>query len=187
MTRFSAVFLDRDGTLIRERGYLDDPAGVELVPGAAEAVAWLNALGIPAIMVTNQSGIGRGYFTEDDFYAVQAEVESQLARRGSALTDAYYCPHDPESDSCDCRKPGPGMYREAAEKHALLLDRSLYIGDRVSDVQPARRFGGTGVLVRTGHELEDPPPEGIAVADDVLHALRIALGEEGDRGGAAGS
>lgn len=187
MTRFSAVFLDRDGTLIRERGYLDDPSGVELVPGAAEAVAWLNALGIPAIMVTNQSGIGRGYFTEDDFYAVQAEVEAQLARRGSALTDAYYCPHDPESGSCDCRKPGPEMYREAAEKHALVLERSLYVGDRISDVEPALRFGGTGVLVRTGHELEDSPPDGIAVADDVLHALRIALGDAAGSGGATRS
>lgn len=179
MTRFSAAFLDRDGTIIRERGYLDDPGGVELVPGAAEAVARLNALGIPAILVTNQSGIGRGYFTEDDFYAVQAEVDAQLARRGAALTEVYYCPHDPETDECECRKPAPGMYREAAEKHALSLERSLFVGDRISDVEPALRFGGTGVLVRTGHDLEGDPPEGVAVADDVWHALRMTLdGEE---------
>lgn len=176
MTRYSAVFLDRDGTIIRERGYLDDPSGVELIPGAAESVARLNALGIPAIVVTNQSGIGRGYFTEDQFFAVQGEVEAQLARRGSAVTEVYYCPHDPEEESCDCRKPGPKMYREAAEKHGLVLERSLYVGDRISDVEPALRFRGRGILVRTGHDLSDEPPEGVDVAANLWEALQMALG-----------
>lgn len=178
MSRPSAAFLDRDGTVIRERGYLSDPAGVELLPGAAEAVARLNARAIPVILVTNQSGIGRGYFTEGEFGTVQDEMAAQLARRGSALTDVYYCPHDPDTTSCECRKPGPGMYREAAEEHVLSLDRALYVGDRVSDVEPALRFGGTGVLVRTGHPLEGDPPEGVAVAETLWHAVEMVLGGE---------
>lgn len=181
MTRFSAAFIDRDGTVIRERGYLDDPAGVELLPGAAEAVARLNALGIPAIMVTNQSGIGRGYFSEEDFFSVQREVEAQLARRGCALTAVYYCPHDPDDEGCECRKPGPEMYREAAERFGVELDRALYVGDRVSDVEPALRFGGTGVLVRTGHDVEEDPPDGVVVAANLWTALEVVL-DGGPRG-----
>ena len=90
-----AVFLDRDGTLIEDPGYLSNPADVVLLPGAADAVRALNEAGIPAILITNQSGIGRGYYSEADFQAVQAELERQLSAHGARLDDVYFCPHDP--------------------------------------------------------------------------------------------
>lgn len=181
--RYPAAFLDRDGTVVRDPGYLDDPAEVELVPGAAEAVARLNAAAIPAVLVTNQSGIGRGLYTEEDFRAVQREVERQLALRGCALDAVYHCPHDPD-EGCGCRKPALGMYREAAERYGIQLSGCLYVGDKVSDVLPAVDTGGTGILVRTGAEFEESEvPEGCRVADHLYAAVEMALeGEdEGER------
>lgn len=183
--RYSAAFLDRDGTLVRDPGYLDDPSQVELVEGAAGAVAQLNARGIPVVVVTNQSGIGRGYYSEDDFRAVQREVERRLARYGCALDAVYYCPHAPE-ESCGCRKPELGLYREAAERFGISLAHGLYVGDKVTDVIPAARTGGTGFLVRTGagEEAEtERLPEGCRVADSLSEAVDRALGGATEPGG----
>lgn len=183
--RYSAAFLDRDGTLIRDPGYVDDPADVELVPGAAEAVSLLNARRIPVVVVTNQSGIGRGYYTEEDFRRVQEEVERQLAMRGAAVDDVLHCPHHPEREPrCDCRKPGLGMYREAAERHSIDLAGALFVGDKVSDVVPGLESGGTAYLLGTGQATsEDEVPEGCSVADDVRAAVRSALGLDEERTG----
>lgn len=147
MSAFEAVFVDRDGTLIDDPGYLSDPRAVALRPGAAEAVARLNEAGIPVIVVTNQSGIGRGYYTDSDFRAVQMEVERQLAARGARLDAVYYCPHDPESERCECRKPGGELFSRAAADFGVHLDRCLYIGDRVRDLTPGLRLGGAAILV----------------------------------------
>lgn len=176
--RYSAAFLDRDGTIIRDAGYVDDPADVELLPGAAEAIALLNARGIPVVVVTNQSGIGRGYYGEDDFRAVQEEMERRLALNGCALDAVEHCPHAPE-EPCGCRKPDLGMHRAAAERMGLSLGDALYVGDKVSDVEPADRTGGTGYLLRTGHEGTEEPPEGVRVVDDLLAAVADALGLDG--------
>lgn len=173
--RYSAAFLDRDGTIIRDAGYVDDPADVELLPGAADAVSLLNARGIPVVVVTNQSGIGRGYYGEDDFRAVQEEVERRLALHGCALDAVEHCPHAPE-EPCDCRKPDLGMHRAAAERMGFSLGDALYVGDKVSDVVPAARTGGTGYLLRTGHDGTEEPPDGVRVADDLLSAVVDALG-----------
>ncbi|HEX7239268.1 MAG TPA: HAD-IIIA family hydrolase, partial [Longimicrobiaceae bacterium] len=101
-----AVFLDRDGTVIHDAHYLADPEGVRLLPGAAEAVARLNRAGVPVVLVTNQSGIGRGLFSEADFRAVQDRVEALLAAGGARIDAVYHCPHAPDADPpCDCRKP----------------------------------------------------------------------------------
>ena len=180
--RYSAAFLDRDGTIIRDAGYVDDPADVELLPGAADAVSLLNARSVPVVVVTNQSGIGRGYYTEDDFRAVQEEVERRLAMRGCAVDAVEHCPHAPE-EPCGCRKPELGMHRAAADRMNLSLEDALYVGDKVSDVLPAVRTGGTGYLLRTGHEEDEEPPEGVRVADNLLAAVVDALeagGEAGD-------
>lgn len=182
--RYSAAFLDRDGTIIRDHGYVDDPADVELLPGAAEAVSLLNSRSIPVVVVTNQSGIGRGYYTEADFRTVQDAVERALAMAGSALDGVYHCAHAPE-EPCECRKPGLGMYREAAERLGIDLERALYVGDKVSDVRPALTTGGTGFLLRTG-QATDPAdvPDGVHVAAHLLDAVRRALElvpEEADR------
>lgn len=173
--RLSAAFLDRDGTLIRDTGYLSDPAGVELLPGAADAVRWLNRRGVPVVVVTNQSGIGRGYYDEGDFRAVQSEVERRLARRGARVDLARHCPHPPEA-GCECRKPGLGMHRRAARRLGVDLEHALYAGDRPSDVRPAARTGGTGLLLAS--EGAEAPPgldPGCVVAADLLSGLRTLL------------
>ncbi len=176
--RYSAAFLDRDGTLIVDRGYLGDPSGVELLPGAAQAVTLLNARAIPVYVVTNQSGIGRGRYTEEDFWAVHDEMERQLALRGAALDGVGFCPHDPRrAPACECRKPGLALYRELAEHRGISLADALFIGDRVRDVLPALRTGGTGFLVRSaGTEPGEEPPAGIRVAPDLWRAVSRALG-----------
>lgn len=180
--RYAAAFIDRDGTINRDAGYVDDPGDVEILPGSSEAIALLNARGIPVVVVTNQSGVGRGLYTEGDFEAVQGEVERQLALRGCALDAVYRCVHAP-SDGCDCRKPALGLYREAAEDLGIDLERSLYVGDKVSDVVPAVKLGGTGFLLRTGAVIEVDVPEGVHVADDLLTAVRRALEEPEEAGG----
>lgn len=173
--RYSAAFLDRDGTVIRDPGYVDDPADVEILPGSAEAISLLNARGIPVVMVTNQSGIGRGYYSEEDFRAVQDEVERQLALRGCALEAVFHCPHDPDI-GCACRKPGLGMHREASEQLGIDLSEALYVGDKVSDVLPAVKTGGAGYLLRTGQEVTVDVPDEIRIARDLLDAVQGALG-----------
>lgn len=149
MTR-PAAFLDRDGTLIVEREYLADPEGVELTPGAVAALRRLQQAGYALVLVTNQSGIGRGLYTLEDFRAVQARIEKQLAAEGITLDGVYFCPHHPDEE-CSCRKPGLALFRRAAEELDLDLGGSVFIGDRVRDVAPAAVLGGRAFLVGTGY------------------------------------
>jgi histidinol-phosphate phosphatase family protein len=143
-----AVFLDRDGTLIEDEHYISRPEQVVLRPGAAAAVKLLNDAGVPAIVITNQSGIGRGLLTQADYERVAARMGELLAEGGARIDASYYCPHNPESDGpCDCRKPGVALHEQAAREHDLDLARSAFIGDRLRDVEPSKRFGGTGILV----------------------------------------
>lgn len=156
-----AVFIDRDGTLIVDRHYIGHPEDVELLPGAAEAMARLNAAGIPVIVISNQSGIGRGIFDEASYERVRARFEQLLAAAGARVDATYICPHRPE-DRCECRKPGVKLYRQAAAEHGLDLARSWYIGDRFRDIAVARTLGGRGVLVPTS---ETPPADLVQAAD----------------------
>ena len=143
-----AAFLDRDGTLIVDEHYLADPARVRLRPGAARAVARLNAAGLPVVVVTNQSGIARGLLTEDDYARVHARLVALLAADGARVDATYHCPHHPDyGAACACRKPGLALFQQAASEHALDLARSAYVGDKLRDVLPAARTGGLGVLV----------------------------------------
>lgn len=180
--RYSAAFLDRDGTIIRDHDYVDDPADVELIPRSSEAIARLNARGIPVIVVTNQSGIGRGYYTEAQFRSVQEQLERELAVRGCAVDGVYFCPHDPDRDPpCECRKPGLGLYREAAERFGISLSEALYVGDKPSDVLPGVELGGDAYLVETGRALGDARlPEECARAADLWEAVEEALGAVAD-------
>jgi histidinol-phosphate phosphatase family protein len=171
----AAVFLDRVGTLIVDRHYLADPAGVELIPGAAAALARLNQAGIPVVQVTNQSGIGRGYLDEARYQAVHARLLELLAAEGARVEGEYHCPLAPgEPDPGQMRKPGSGMYRLAAREHGLALARCWYVGDRRRDVQPALELGGQGILV--------PGPESEPEAAGGLEGVRVAanLGEAVD-------
>ncbi len=160
----TAVFLDRDGTIIEDRHYLADPDGVELLPGAAEAISRINALLIPAIVVTSQSGINRGYFTMDQYLAVERRLDKVLAAHGARIDKSYVCPCGPDED-CECRKPRTGLFLKAAAEHPEIdLARSLYIGDRMRDIEPGITLGGQPVLV--------PSPE--TSAEDVEKAQAVA-------------
>ncbi|MCL6613779.1 MAG: HAD family hydrolase, partial [Firmicutes bacterium] len=135
-----AVFLDRDGTISEEIGYIRDPSQYRLLPGAAAAIRRLNERGIPAILVTNQSGPARGLYGEETILAVLEEMHRQLAKEGAHLDGVYYCPHLPDgivpayAVECNCRKPRPGMLLRAAEEHGLDLSHSFMVGDKVCDV-----------------------------------------------------
>lgn len=144
----SAVFFDRDGTLIRDVGYIKDPAQVTLVPQAASVVRAINYALWAAIIVTNQSGIARGLLTEADYLAVRARVDDLLAERGAYVEAHYHCPHHPDfTGPCMCRKPGTALYELAAAEHAIVLPDSVWVGDRWRDVAPALTFGGRGILI----------------------------------------
>jgi D-glycero-D-manno-heptose 1,7-bisphosphate phosphatase len=174
-----AVFLDRDGTIIEDRGYLRDPAAVTLIPGAADAIARLNQAGLLAVMATNQSGIARGLLGESDYLATQRQLETLLREHGARLDAHYFCPHLPElSGPCECRKPGPLLYRRAAEELDIELGASWWIGDRLRDILPARTFGGRGTLVLTGAGRQEAPEasaKGFEQAKDLAAAIGLIL------------
>lgn len=166
------AFLDRDGTLIRDTGYVGDPDDVELLPGAAEAVRRLNEAAVPVVIVTNQSGIGRGYFDEAAFRAVQARMESLLADDGARIDGTFYCPHAPDDD-CECRKPGLGLYALAAVTLGVETSGGLYVGDRMRDVLPALALGGVGMLVAgEGGEYDGPVGPSVVRVPDFLTGVR---------------
>lgn len=171
MSGRAAVFLDRDGTLIAEREYLSDPGGVVFLPGAVAALAVLQQSGFALVLVTNQSGIGRGRYGVTAFQAVQERIERELAAAGIRLDGVYYCPHAPE-DGCDCRKPGLALFLRAANELGVDLPASVWIGDRLRDVEPAAAFGGRAILVRTGYGDQEAvrAAAGVEVAADLAGA-----------------
>lgn len=145
------ILLDRDGTLIVEKHYLSDPAQVALVPGAGEALAAVRQAGLKLFVVTNQSGIGRGYYGEEDFQAVQARLGQLLAAYGVALEGVAHCPHDP-AEYCSCRKPGPGLWQTLSAVHGLKPEETAMVGDNASDVAFGLTCGlAESILVLTGH------------------------------------
>lgn len=146
-----AVFLDRDGTIVEDPGFLHEPGKVKLLPGAAEAVRRLNQRGFLVITVSNQSGIARGRYTVADYSAVQRRMAELLEGHGAHLDGTYFCPHHPQlTGPCECRKPGSKLFLEAQQALDIDFGRSWWVGDRLSDVQPALSLGGHGILVATG-------------------------------------
>lgn len=181
MSARPAVFLDRDGTVIVERSYLDDPDDVHLVPGVVDAMRRLREAGFVLVIVTNQSGIARGLYTLSDYEAVAARLEELLRAQGVAPDATRYCPHHPDrTGPCDCRKPGTGMHRSAAEELGIDLQTSYYVGDKRTDVLPARSLGGQGILVRTGYgdEQEDEVSDDVWVVDHLAAAADAILDGE---------
>jgi len=174
------LFIDRDGTLIEERNYLSDPEQVALIPGAAEAVRRAREAGWLVVTLTNQSGVGRGYFTLEDVERVNRRIEQLLAREGAGLDGIFVCPHAPEED-CPCRKPRPGLVEEAARQLPVDLARSWMVGDKAADVELARNAGLRGALVLTGYGAEAAKEAGgLAefVASDLGEAVRRILGAD---------
>ena len=168
-----AAFLDRDGTVVQEAHYLSDPDQVSLISGTVQALERIRAAGYAVVLVTNQSGIARGLYSEADYHAVAARLDEILGNAGVPPDGTYYCPHHPDHSSpCDCRKPGTGLYEGAARELGLDLAASWYVGDKVTDVLPATALGGRGILVRTGYgrEHEDRLPAPMAVVDDLTAA-----------------
>jgi len=173
-----AVFVDRDGTILVERHYLADPAGVALIPGVPDALHALAEAGYLLVTVTNQSGIARGRYTEDDYHAVAARLIDVLAKGGVTIDRTEYCPHHPaETGPCGCRKPATGMYVRAAGDLGIDLEASYYVGDKATDVIPAVELEGQGILVRTGYgqEHEASVPAGTWVVDDLRAAADMIL------------
>jgi histidinol-phosphate phosphatase family protein len=145
----SAVFLDRDGTLIVDRGYLRDPEGIEFLPGALEALASFQRTGLALVVVSNQSGVGRGLITAEEAGRVDERFLNLLTKAGIRLDGVYYCPHAPDA-GCDCRKPLPGMIITAAKKLSLDLGSSVMVGDKPSDVLAGQAAGCRAVLFAAG-------------------------------------
>ena len=174
--------MDRDGTINEEVEYLSRPGDVRLIPGAAEAIRLLNEAGVPAIVVTNQAGVGRGYLSEAEVAEIHNELARQLADQGAHLDAIYHCPHRPD-DGCDCRKPKPGMLEKAARDFGLALKRCFVMGDKVSDLEAGDRVGCRTVLVLTGYGVESREKfrnygfEPDFVAEDLLGAVKWVLGE----------
>ena len=145
-----AVFLDRDGTISEELGYVNHIDRFQIFPYAAEAIQQLNQAEIPVIVVTNQSGIARKIFPESLVYEVHKKMVAELAAGGAWIDGIYFCPHKSE-DVCECRKPHPGMLEQAAREHGLDLGASWVVGDRYADLEMAHTAGARGILVMTGY------------------------------------
>ena len=145
-----AVFLDRDGTIAEEVGYLNHASRFRMFPFAGAAIRKLNDAGLPAIVITNQSGVGRGYFPESLVHEVHEQMAQKLSAAGARVDAIYYCPHT-SAEGCDCRKPRTGMLERSAAEHALDLKRSFVVGDRHGDVVLAHNAGARSILVRTGY------------------------------------
>jgi histidinol-phosphate phosphatase family protein len=148
-----AVFLDRDGVILEERGYLAKPDEVTLLDGAAEAIRMMAGLGLKVVVVTNQSGIGRGFFDANDYKKVRERMNTLLAQQGAKVDAEYNCPHAPWEE-CACRKPLPGLVQTAASELALDVAGSFVVGDKRSDMELARAVKARSVLVRTGYGKE---------------------------------
>jgi D-glycero-D-manno-heptose 1,7-bisphosphate phosphatase len=196
-----AVFMDRDGCLTEEVGYVNHPTRIRLLPRTAEAVRRLNQAGVPAVMVTNQTGIARGYFSEETLHATNARMQDQLRAAGARLDGVYVCMHHPSEGEppyradCDCRKPRPGLLHRAATELGLDLSASVMIGDKLSDVTAGHAVGAAGVLVLTGYgrgewEYRRHGPSGGRsvkpdhVAEDLLDAVEWALARAATAAGA---
>jgi len=145
-----AVFLDRDGTIAEEVGYLNHATRFRMFSFVAAVVRRLNESGLPVIVVTNQSGVGRGYFPESLVHTVNELMTQQLAKAGARIDAIYYCPHT-SADNCSCRKPKTGMLERAAKEHALDVQRSFVVGDRYRDIELGRNARARSILVRTGY------------------------------------
>jgi D-glycero-D-manno-heptose 1,7-bisphosphate phosphatase len=183
----AAIFIDRDGTLNQDIGYVSTPDDLVLYPWAAEAVRMVNESGLLAIVITNQSGIARGMYTEERLSSIHLRMIEQLACEGARIDAVYYCPHHPEVGdvryriACDCRKPRIGMLDRAARDHRIDLKRSFVVGDKASDINLAGNAGARSALVLTGYgreTLTHPdrwPCEPEIIAENLLGAVKQIL------------
>ena len=191
MKKNIAVFLDRDGTINEEVGYLDSLDKLKIIPGAYEAIRLINESGMKAVVISNQAGVARGFFTEDFVKITHEHLQTALRQEGAYIDNFYHCPHhptegiEPYRQDCNCRKPAPGMLLRAAQDLNIDLTRSYLVGDRFRDMEAAKKVGVKGVLVKTGYgqellqddgpdeETEESKPDYIAA--DILEAVKWIL------------
>ncbi len=188
MGKIIAVFLDRDGTINEEVGYLDSLDKLKMIPAAHEAIRLINLSGMKAIVVTNQAGVARGFFTEKFVRQTHEVIQTALLEKKASIDKFYYCPHHPTEgtgiylQNCNCRKPSPGMLLQAAHDLDIELGSSYMVGDRYRDVETAKKVGVKGILVKTGYGrevLQDVDPDVATagnkpdfVAEDILEAVK---------------
>ncbi len=187
MSGATGVFLDRDGTLNVEVDYLRSPEQLQIYEGAAKAVRKLNNAGLITCVISNQSGVARGFLTEDHLTVIHAKLRAELSLEGAKLDQIYYCPHhptmgnDPYRLECECRKPKPGMFISAQREFSIDLQRSFVVGDSLVDMQAAVAVGATPILVQTGYggkTLKDCGGHNIQpqfVAESIVDAVEFIL------------
>src|SRR5262249_2449744 len=178
------VFLDRDGTINVERHYLSSPDQVALIPRVAEGLRTIRNLGLKAVVVTNQSGVGRGYFAAERLNQIHQRLADMLAREGAMLDAIYVCPHRPE-DLCECRKPSSFLALKAARQCGGDLTRSFVVGDNACDIEMGERLGATTILVRTGHGARIERNQAVRanyIVEDLAEAARVIAGIVGFEG-----
>ncbi|HLN99377.1 MAG TPA: HAD family hydrolase [Pyrinomonadaceae bacterium] len=186
-----AVFMDRDGTISEEVGYINHPSRFRLFSYTAEAIKLLNENDWLAIVITNQAGVARGYFTEEMIQAVHADMTAELTRQGGKIDAIYYCAHHPSVGEppyrfdCDCRKPKPGLISRAAQEFSVDLGQSWMVGDRYSDIELARNAGVKSMFVLSGygrgeweHQRASWTQQPDLVADNLLEAVHAIVGGE---------
>jgi D-glycero-D-manno-heptose 1,7-bisphosphate phosphatase len=186
-----AVFIDRDGTISEEVGYINHPSRFRLFPYSASAIKLLNENGWLAIVVTNQAGVARGYFSEDMIQTVHAAMRKELEDGGAKLDAVYYCSHHPSVGEppyrfdCDCRKPKPGLIARAATDFNIDLSKSWMVGDRYSDIELARNAGVKSMFVMSGygrgeweHQRQTWNEQPDEVAENLLEAVRLIVSGE---------
>ena len=191
MKKNIAVFLDRDGTINEEVGYLDSLDKLKIIPNSYEAIRLINLSGMKALVITNQAGVAKGFFTEEFVNLINERLRTDLLRMGASIDKFYYCPHHPTEGigiylrECSCRKPAPGMLLNAAQELNIDLTQSYLIGDRFRDMEAGRKVGVRGILVKTGFGqglLQDDGPDEATpegkpefIAEDILEAVQWIL------------
>jgi D-glycero-D-manno-heptose 1,7-bisphosphate phosphatase len=167
------IFLDRDGVINKEKNYLYKKEDFEFIDGLFEACRYFQKLGYQLIVVTNQSGIARGYYQEEDFHSITQWMLEQFTNQGIKILDVFFCPHGPKS-SCNCRKPKPGMFLDAKEKHNIDLENSWMIGDKEADVGAANAAGiENTILVKTGHDIDETNSNAKFILESLGYSMSI--------------
>ena len=169
-----AIFLDRDGTMAGDVHYCSRPEDFELFPNTAKAIGLLNQDGFKVIVVTNQSGIARGYFTEDTLAKIHRKMKGELAKEGAYVDAIYYCPHHPD-DNCDCRKPKPKLVVQAAREHDIDLEHSFVVGDLQMDIDLGKIVGCPTILISDQSSVNNRQSKPDAIAPDLLEAAQVIL------------
>lgn len=191
MKKNTAVFLDRDGVINEEVGYLDSLDKLKVIPSAYEAIKSINESGMKTVVITNQAGVAKGLFTEEFVRKTNDCLQTMLSQRGAYIDNFYYCPHHPTEGEepyrqiCDCRKPAPGMLLRAAQDLNIDLKKSYFVGDRFRDMEAAKKAAVKGVLVKTGYgsellqdggpDMATPESKPDFIAADILEAVRWIL------------